>query len=220
MEPEYELLPVAAGRGARQLRLTAGVTLERVAQAAKFYGLPWSSGKVGDFESGRVSPTLTTLIALAGTLTDVTGQPVSLADLFAGDGRVQITPKTSMPLPELRAALKGTPVEFTTAHVEGLADELAASTRRGLDQLRGLKVRVNRGVLRAVLRDFTESDERLAKSLGAGRITAAAHMAKLWGRPFHAQRDHLAGPDANAQKRGRISRELKADLKAALDGDN
>ncbi|MGH3265794.1 MAG: hypothetical protein ACRDNS_27800 [Trebonia sp.] len=143
-----------------------------------------------------------------------------MADLFAGDGRVQLTSKTSMPLPELRAALGGEPVEFTADNVEGLADELSDSLQRGLDQLRGLKVRVNLGALRAVLGDYAESDERLAKSLGADRVTAAAYMAKLWRRPFHAERDHLAGPDANAQKRGRISRELKADLKAALDGDN
>lgn len=37
-------------------------------------------------------------------------------------------------------------------------------------------------------------------------------MAKLWGRTFNAERDDRAGPDPNAQRRGQISRKLKAEL--------
>jgi hypothetical protein len=41
-------------------------------------------------------------------------------------------------------------------------------------------------------------------------------MAELWGRTFVAERDRRAGPDVNAQRRGRISRQLKAELQKAL----
>jgi hypothetical protein len=48
--------------------------------------LPWTSGRVGDFEAGRTAPSLPTLIAAAAALGDAIGRPVSLAELVAGNG--------------------------------------------------------------------------------------------------------------------------------------
>jgi hypothetical protein len=45
-------------------------------------------------------------------------------------------------------------------------------------------------------------------------------MAKRWKRTFVAERDRRAGPDANAQRRGQVSRQLKAELKEALPNGN
>ena len=61
-----------------------------------------------------------------------------------------------------------------------------------------------------------EADYRMAQSVGIAKEMAAAEMQALWGRSFTAERDHRAGPDANPQKRGRVSRELKAELRAAV----
>ena len=97
----------AAGRNARALRLGAGVKLDDFALAAKSYGLPWTSGRVGDFESGRASPSLPTLYAVAAALGQVIGRPVSLVELFAGEGSVQINEKLSVKLSVLRDALSG-----------------------------------------------------------------------------------------------------------------
>ena len=47
-----------------------------------------------------------------------------------------------------------------------------------------------------------------------------AAMAKLWKRTFVAERDRRAGPDANAQRKGQISRQLKAQLEKALSDGN
>jgi hypothetical protein len=54
--------------------------------------LQWSTGRVGDFEGGRAAANLATLLAVAAALGDITGRPVTLAELFAGKGDVQITP--------------------------------------------------------------------------------------------------------------------------------
>ena len=56
------------GANARDIRLKADVTLDRLAWHARFCGLPWSTGRVGSFESGRVAPTVPTLLrGRAGT---------------------------------------------------------------------------------------------------------------------------------------------------------
>lgn len=78
-----------------------------------------------------------------------------------------------------------------------------------------------------VRQNLLEADYRMLRSLGLkldedGVLDEAVRaMADRWGRSFTAERDRRAGPDANAQKRGRISRELKAELQEAINrGDD
>jgi hypothetical protein len=56
----------------------------------------------------------------------------------------------------------------------------------------------------------------MCKRIGVEPFAGAAAMAKLWGKTFVARRDELAGLDANAQRRGRISRQLKAELQELI----
>ena len=65
------------------------------------------------------------------------------------------------------------------------------------------------------------TEYRLATRLGISRDQLASMSFRLWQKTFSERRDQLAGADANAQKRGRISRELRAQLEKALaDGNN
>jgi hypothetical protein len=70
--------------------------------------------------------------------------------------------------------------------------------------------------LQRVALAFRESDARICKSLGVDLDDGAAAMAKLWRSTFTTERDRRAGPDANPQRRGRISRQLKAELQKEL----
>jgi transcriptional regulator with XRE-family HTH domain len=213
----------AAGKSARAIRLDAGVTLEEVAKAARHYGLKWATNKVGDFEAGRVSASLATIYALAAALTDVTGRPVTLGDLFAEPGRVAINERLTVDVVKVKDAVSGKPVAATMSDLpseRGRIDQAVAELEAEQDAWPKSLQKVSRGRYRAVLADFSDSDARLAKALDVGRSTAAAAMAAAWGKTFVARRDELAGPDANAQKRGRIARELKAELKELLDGNN
>jgi hypothetical protein len=79
---------------------------------------------------------------------------------------------------------------------------------------------VTTGALMRLLGDFGEPEERLARDLGLDRERLAAEMAVLWRRSYHAERDRRAGVDANAQKKGRVARELRAELRTVLDGDD
>ena len=65
------------------------------------------------------------------------------------------------------------------------------------------------------------AEQRLAKSLGVSGSRLADLSSQLWGKTFSEERDHRAGPDANQQKRGQVSRQLRAELEKALtDGNN
>jgi transcriptional regulator with XRE-family HTH domain len=212
------------GEGAKAIRLDAGVTLEQMARAARIYGLPWTSGRVGDFEAGRTAPSLPTLVAAAAALGEAIGRPVSLAELVTGEGHVHINDKLSLDTSALRAALSGGSVN---AHAKPMPLETLLT--RGLELLTELSTvdwpkrlrAVNSDLRRDVLRDFSESDGRMCKNIGVDQVLGAAAMAALWRRTFTAERDSRAGPDANAQRRGQISRQLKADLQEVInDGDD
>ncbi|MGA8543972.1 MAG: hypothetical protein WB785_01775 [Mycobacterium sp.] len=60
------------------------------------------------------------------------------------------------------------------------------------------------------------TEDRLAARLGIGRDDLAALSLRLWRKPFSQERDRIAGPDANKQKRGQVSRALRAELEKAL----
>ena len=87
------------------LRLGASVTLNDFARAVSRYGLPWSTGRVGDFEKGRAAPNFETWLIVAAALRDVTGKPIELADLLAGTGSVEITERLTVPPDTITPAL-------------------------------------------------------------------------------------------------------------------
>lgn len=191
------------GAEAKKLRVDAKKSLEDVAKAVESYGLPWSTGRVGDFENGRAAPDLRTLFAFAAALGDVVGRPVSLADLFAGKGPVRINDKLSVDLAVLRAALSDKAITVRAKRDVVVAPAPAVLTLTGASP----------AVYTRVRGAFKESDERMCKRIGVELNVGAAAMAKLWGKTFVARRDELAGPDANAQRRGQISRQLQTELK-------
>jgi transcriptional regulator with XRE-family HTH domain len=215
------------GRTARALR--GNRKLELVAYAAKSAGLNWGTGRIADLEAGRVSPTLPTLFALCGAFGALLGRPVSLAELFAGDGRVTLTADVTVELADLQEALKGRPIDPGPAQFMarmGLAGAVAANEQfvaAGIDPPDILVERrlYDHPLVQQVKQSMLEADYRMAKSLGLDVDHAAFVMAHRWGHSFTAERDSRGGPDANPQKRGRVSRELKSELQEAINrGDD
>ena len=56
----------------------------------------------------------------------------------------------------------------------------------------------------------------MCKNIGVEPDVGAMAMAKLWKKTFVARRDELAGPGAKPQRRGQISRRLKAELQELI----
>jgi transcriptional regulator with XRE-family HTH domain len=192
------------GANARNLRKQAGVNLDHFALATRRTGLPWSTGRVGDFESGRVLPNLEVVYAVALALQQVTGRPVMLADLLASDEPVQINEKLCVDMSALADAVSGKPVSGETENHRKLAEVAERFTTRQ--------------AVPVLVAAFREADTRVCRSLGVTRERGAAAMYKLWGQTFSDERDHRAEaePEANAQRKGQISRQLKAELKKAI----
>lgn len=204
-------LAEAIGAGARELRLGANVTLEQMAQAAKLYGLRWTSGRVGDFEAGRIAPTLPTLIAAAAALGKAIGRPVALCELIGGTGEVAVTDALALDRSVLSALLGGRPVEPPGSPAE---------TRLTIHHRHKGAAPTDPGFVQEVRLGFRDSDLRVCNNIGIDRERGAAAMAALWGQPFSAERDERAGPDANAQHRGQVSRQLKAELQRVAGADD
>lgn len=99
------------GANARAIRLEAGATLQEVATACKRHGLPWSLGRVGDLESGRVAPSLPNILAFAYALSEFVPGGVSMADLLATDEPVEVNEKLTVPAETLAGFLTGRTVE-------------------------------------------------------------------------------------------------------------
>jgi transcriptional regulator with XRE-family HTH domain len=193
------------GRNARRLRLDAGVTLEKVAAAARSFGLPWNTGRVGSLESGRWSPTIDVLYATAAALGKAIGRPVRIAELLGTDSSateasVVINDRLTIP---------------ATAVLGDVVPVAAGLSSKGLLTPQAEPVPPEQFVRNT----FMEADERMCKSLGVDYDTGAKAMTALWKRPFTAERDSRAKPGDNAQAKGIIARRLKADLIAKLTED-
>ncbi|BBY35879.1 hypothetical protein MMAN_00130 [Mycobacterium mantenii] len=197
------------GRTAKALRGDRKVEL--VAHAAKSAGLNWGTGRIADLEAGRVSPTLPTLYALCVAFGILLDRPLTLADLFAGDGRVRITADgATMELSELRDMLAGQPVDYgphqilsrlvfagATAAAEqfdvaaGEAFSAAGVEMPDLVRRTGLH---QHPVPQIVRQNLLEADYRMLRSLGLkldedGVLDEAVRaMADRWGRSFTAER--------------------------------
>lgn len=216
-------LAQALGRNARELRKRAGATLDDVALYARLHGLPWSTGRVSDFESGKVTPNLETVLALASALARATDNPVKLSDLMTTDVPVSINDKMTMNADQLDAASRGNPITGDLpdlaplpARAREIAQRMASLThewkilpaerRRGLDPVAYTRT----------LATLRESDVRVIKQLDITREVGAAIMVKLWGHNFSDERDRRGGRSANAQRRGQISRQLKAEMEEVI----
>jgi transcriptional regulator with XRE-family HTH domain len=190
-----------AGANARAIRLSAGVTLERLAFAMKLSGLRWSTGRISSFESGHVPARIETLYAVAVALGFAIGRPVRLADLLAGDDEVEINADLRIDSTDLHEAVSGKPVVGET--------ELMRDLRRdATDMTKVAKI--------AVATEFGEADVRVCRKLKVTPEAGALAMGRIWARPFSRERDRLAGPNANPQRRGQISRELQKQLAEEL----
>lgn len=211
-------LAVVVGRNAKKLRGAA--TADDVARATRQLGLNWGTGRISDLEHGRVSPTLPTLVTIALALSAVAERNVTVAELLQSDERIYLTRDLAVTGDELKAILDGDEKAY-----KRLAGQAASRASAGAEAAIAewpdrLRKGVSVGQLRQVYAGYGEAEQLLERELGVSRDRLAAEMAALWGAAFHVERDRRAGPGANAQKKGRVSRALKAELKAVLNGDD
>lgn len=241
MADQREPLAVVVGRNCAQFRTAAGLTQEQFVRYARDVGLRWTASKVADFERGRREVAFGTGLAVSRALSKALMDaeqrgthieaPITLADLVQSDGNVILTPDGPDPLGFVVAEVcRGLP--WPTDPVELLgADELEIQrVHERVMELVSSKAlvdgRIDPNLTSSDLANMRQrsglTEDRLAQRLNISRDRLAAASFRLWkGRTFGEERDRRAGPDANQQKKGRITRELRAEIEKALaDGDD
>lgn len=212
--PAVETISAAFARNARALRIGAGLKADQVARAVTARGLHWAPSRVSELEMGRIAPTLATLLVLSAAFSDLRGEAVTFADWFAGDGEVELTDTLQVPLDVIRTALNGkppTPPRPGTSTTEVLMQDYLAQRVGGKPISRARLKKLS-----AIWDQCGEAEDRAARALGIDQGSLCELMLDLWGTTLSVKRDQLAGPDANAQKRGRVARELREQLREAL----
>jgi DNA-binding transcriptional regulator YiaG len=235
-----ESLAVVVGGNCARLRSAAGLTQEQFAHYARGVGLRWTASKVADFERGRREVAFGTVLAVSLALSKAladgrergakVGAPVTLADLVESDGSVILAPDGPDPLGAVVADVcSGRPWPLEPVDLLG-ADELKlqAVHRQVIESVLSKALvdgQIDPNLTSAELADMRRrsalTEDRIAQQLGVSRDRLAAVSFREWhGRTFSEERDRRAGSGVNQQKKGRITRELRAELKKALADGN
>lgn len=197
------------GANCERIRTASGLTQDEFARYARALGLRWKASSVGDFEAGRSAPKLSTVltvaIALHWAITDAgerfaenpaLPKGVTLADLMGFDGIILLNDSFRVSGRFLVEACRGYTLELGEHQVGAQAKSQTAIVDAVTDLM-------NRGGL---------TERRQARRMGIEPAMLAALSLKLWQRTFSAERDRRAGPDANRQKRGQVTRAMQAEL--------
>ncbi|MFW0789655.1 hypothetical protein [Gordonia sp. CPCC 205333] len=220
-------LAEVVGQNCKRLRTDGRVTMDALASTAREYGLRWNTGRVGDFEGGRVSPTLPTLFVVAAALSRALGRPVHLYELMhdyeqnyndpdAGMIQVEVNEVLTVPDFTIAQALRGEPVRLPSNEVRShnaTAVELMRVTGK-------LEPDDELDAMVSMYQNAGLTEQRLARDLDTDLATIVAASHRLWQAGFTTERDRRAGTEANAQKRGQVTRTMKDELRQAIEASN
>ena len=205
----------AAVMGSNVRRLRGAHTADELARDCAVWGIKGGTARIAELEGGRVSPTLPTIYVLTLALADLLDRPVAPTELFEGSGKVAM-PGGEIELRIVRSTLSSEPPrrpKLLTAELDAWVADMEATWPDRLMKMAAGKIRKTSAAMR-------EADVRIGKSLGLDAYRTAAEMAYLWGKPLSVVRDEQAGTHANAQRRGQVSRQLKAELKKVIHDGN
>ena len=224
MENEPQSVREVVGVNVRSIRDAAGASQDDVATAARQVGLRWTRSRVAALERGDKPVDVAELVLLAQVLGQVSGEPVAVGDLLDGPGAVVLSPTVTVHQSTLVRWLAGVAVEVRVRDVPGEAERLQAASR-GLPKTMERLVRLAGGETTTEAaadaeRAAGEAEERAGRTLGVSRADVALLSAGLWGHAMTTERDSRVGdapPRSRAQLRGRVTRQLVAELRERLE---
>ena len=227
---DCEALGVHIGRNAQRLRDASGISRDELAQLGKqLTGAAWTASRIGTIETGTGTPGLPTLLAYCAALNFARMvnhlEPIGLPDFFEPGFKIAITDRFTIGSTELKAAFGGSPVraQGQPASMDEIIAKVTAIGQTFHEAIpddsrlppRFQTVQARNGLAFAA-RSASGGDKRAAKSLGWNIYELSAWSWQLWRRTFSQERDERAGAEASPQRRGIVSRELMAELKAAM----
>lgn len=178
-------LDAAIGRRVREIREAAGASRDDLARAAQRAGGKWGADRIAHMEAARASTsTLPTLVTLAAALAEISGDPVTVRDLMPASGMIEIAEGRTMDALALQAAISG-PAPMPVSG--NISDP---------------RLEPGWGVV----------DDRLTTDLGTTPEVVRTATRELFGQTATQERDARAGAGATAQRRGRVTRGILAEV--------
>lgn len=202
-------IQVVIGRNVRRLRGKA--SMADLAVIASEYGEVWDAGSIGKIEAGKYKATIQLLGVLSMALTRLTGREVRVHE-FLWQETPQLITLNRLLVAEpasLLSFLAGEKVLEAGQIVEPSNDFEATVTAAFRNHPEAISLKP----AGRVYRELTHGDRRIAREVSLSPEVFAVWCSLLWSRTFTAERDVRAGDNASAQKRGRVSRELKQELR-------
>lgn len=219
---------MVVGANLRRVRDEIGVSLADLATTGQSLGMKWSASAVSQIESGKYRPTVELLAILVRALNFQAllkqgRRTVTIADLLRTDYAIAVSDSHSMTAEKL--------LEFLAGHEPEMEMDADAVTSliRETTTLRdeiwrhapsGLREAVRESKKNPPIGPITEQETRAARDLGIPPISLQLWSFHLWGKTFEAERDARAGQAASAQKRGRVTREMKSEIRKAREAEH
>lgn len=198
---------VVIGQNLRRLRVDSGLTQHEAARLLHRFGLPWSRSKIAALEAGE-RPS----VAFADVLMLAMAFNASLAELFDGDGDVQMAGHIVLPRRVVRELLLG-------LHVRQRPDDQHPRARR--EALLHLE-RTLAAFTDTSHAGATEADQALATRLQVPLRTVTDIALQLWDRTLTDERDARVAalgpmdPGERQAHRGHLTRELSEHIETQL----
>ncbi|MFF0607760.1 hypothetical protein ACFYUD_03710 [Nocardia tengchongensis] len=211
-------LEKVVGANCRALRGTA--SMEDLADHARRFGVRWNSGSIAKIEQGAHRTTLTSIVVLAAALESLHEFSVGVPDLLKADGPIELTDVTAVENGAMLIEILSGGANLGSAWPEVLdrrvRESLAVLPGKLAEQFDRWPAGIRMTDAAKLCATFDDADSRIGRSLGMSPDLLAAWCLRVWGKSFVAERDSRAGKNANAQKRGRVTREMKAELEQVI----
>lgn len=208
------------GRNVRAIRQDHGLTADQLAHELRTAGLRWNATRVGELERGEKAVGVPELVALALSLSSLTGTEVTPERLVHTAGHVRLTPELAVRGGALADVLAGRRTRLRVSDLHN-ARELVDETTTALGERAGRTVKTwgtdDAEIIRAGQSATPMlADTRAAKRLGLTPERFFTACYRQWGHLLSTEIERRAGPGASAQARGHVTRELVDELREGL----
>ncbi|WEV68747.1 hypothetical protein OZX73_05495 [Bifidobacterium sp. ESL0775] len=201
-----------------QVREANNLTLDQIATESKRYGTSWTTGFVSKINNSNTISEVPNLIILVQTVNSLTGQKLTLADVFPGDGEIELNDEGGhVDRADLRKILTGNEVEIdpalTADDIFSFIDRLTEKLYEGIPETMrkvsiyiveiGQKVDVTTDGRKPSL-----AEQRAAKKIGIIPQALMVLCQLVFHRSLDEESAYRAGKNASPQKKGRETRKI------------
>lgn len=222
----------AIGTFLRAYREQHGLTLDAIAKAGRSFGASWGTASIRNFEAGKGTDRLPTLLTLGLALNHLTGDDLTVNDLLGSTEAMSPPVRNGLPPTRdwLSGVLSGEPVILRKP------EDLVGGHKRFAETVRDASAQLTRltkempsdldfaDLERIDLESETLAEQRAAAKLGILPKAIKAWSVSLWGQSLEeeaAARARAKATDTDkpvtAQARGAMTKHLLHEIRLELE---